>query len=227
MKIIIDLILCIIIALGAVLGIKFGFVKMASKPVKFVATLLIAFSTAGFFADAVVTPLIAPSVTGYISDFVYENCAGLTVDNVAEELPTLLKIAAALSGVDVTEVAGASGGSVVESIIEALTMPVIGIIAMIISFIAVYIIAKILLSLLLFLINLLFERGILGIFNRLLGFIFATGFAIIIAWGLAVVLELIFHLPAFETNAAVRDFEGGFFYRFFNTYNPIELLLSF
>ncbi len=227
MKIIIDLILCIIMASGAILGIKFGFVKMASRPVKFVATLVIAFSMAGAVADIVISPIITPSITGYISDFLYENCAGLTAENASEELPTLIKIAAAIFNIDINEVANASGGDVIENIIEALTSPVIKVISVIISFIVLYIAVKILLSLIIFLINLLFERGILGIFNRILGFVFASGFAIIIAWGLAVVLELVFKLPAFENNATVSSFEGGFFYRFFNTYNPIELLLSF
>ena len=227
LKIALEVLLCAIVVVGAVLGIKRGFVSIAAKPVKIIAAIAISVSLYATVSSAIVFPVIEAPVTNYISEFLYENCATIPAENVTEELPTLLKMAAGLANVDVENVASNAGAAVLDAIVEHLTAPVLNVISGLISFILVYFVASILLSIALWFLNLLFKDGVLGALNKFLGFVFGTSLFLIIAWGLAVVIELVFHLPAFESNELISTFEGGWIYRFFNTYNPIELLLSF
>ncbi len=225
MKIVIDIILCAIIAAGILFGVKFGFVKIAAKPVKFILALIIAFSFCSAVGESVVAPIIDTPVSGYVSDYLYDNCGDITAENAEEELPTLLKLAAGAAGIDVSEAAGE--GDVIANLVDALIDPVIGIISVIFAFFALYILARIALSIVFGVVNTLLDNGVLGAVNKLLGVIFATVIAIMMAWAAAVMLELLFHSAAFESNPQFSDFEGGFFYKLFNKYNPIELLLSF
>ena len=75
--------------------------------------------------------------------------------------------------------------------------------------------------------NKMFKEGVFGILNRILGFIFLTIIAVAAAWVLAVLISFVINLPAFHDINAIKEFTGGPFYRFFNNYNPVELLLSF
>ncbi len=225
MNIVIDIILCAVIAAGVVFGIKLGFVKIAAKPAKFLLALLIAFSMCSSVAQEVVAPMIDEPVTNYVSDFLYENCGDITADNANEELPTLLKFAAGMLDIDISEAAGE--GDVIANLVDVLIDPVIKIISSIFAFFALYILLKILLSLAFWVINILLSGGMLGFVNKLFGVVFSTLVAIMLAWGIAVVLEFVFHTPAIAQNPTIADFDGGFIYSFFNKYNPIELLLSF
>ena len=228
MNFIIDFLLVAVVVLGVWLGYRAGFIKMLAKPVRFFAVLIFAFSFAKSFSAAVVAPLIGPSITGYVSSHLYESASFITAENAAEELPTLIKISATLSGVDIEQlVHGTSGEELIERVVSELATPVINIVAVIISFIALYIIGRIVAFLLVALVNAFFSKGALGVFNKTLGCIFSTLFSIIIAWALAVMIGLVFHMPAMESNRLIKDFDGGIIYTFFNTYNPMELLLSF
>ncbi len=226
MNIIIDLILCVIIAAALAIGLKVGFVKIAAKPVKFVLALVIAFSVCSTVADMLIVPAIEQPVASYVSDFLYENCAGLTAENAGEELPTLLKIAAAIFGIDIAETASGAS-SVVDSIAESLTSPVVDVISIVASFFLCYFVVKILFGLAFMIINKIFEIGVFSIFNKALGLLLSGALGVVLAWAVAVVLEFVFKLPVLESNPTIASFEGGFIYRFFNTYNPMELLLSF
>lgn len=227
MKVVIEILLVAIIVFGTVFGVKKGFIEITAKPVKFIAALILAFNLCASIAEAIIAPMLYNPVVNYISEFMYENCASLTAENAAEELPTLLKIAAAIFNIDIAEAAASGTSTVIDNIIDALTAPVINVIAIIFSFIIVYFLAKLLLTLAIWLVNFLCKGGIIGAVNKILGFVFGALLSVIIAWAVAVLLDLIFHLPAFEGSELIANFEGGFFYRFFNTYNPIELLLSF
>lgn len=226
MQIVIEILLWSIIILGTIMCTKAGFVEIIAKPVKFIAALVLAFTLCSAVAESIISPMIQEPITNYISEFMYENCSTITAENATEELPTLLKIAAAIFNIDITEVA-ASGTDIVENIIESLTVPVISVISVVLAFIAVYVVSKLALTLVIWLINALCSGGLIGAVNRLLGLVFGVVLSVAVAWALAVILELVFHLPAFESSEAIANFEGGFLYTFFNTYNPIELLLSF
>jgi uncharacterized membrane protein required for colicin V production len=227
LNIIIDLILCAIIVLGAIIGVVRGFIRITAKPVKFIAAIVIAFSLCNPVAEKVVSPVIESSVTNYISDFLHEKCDEITPENAEEQLPTILKVAASIFDIDISETLEEGVNNVVETIVSTLAAPVVNIISVGIAFVGLYILSKIALSLLIFLIDLIFKNGVFGKLNKLLGFLFSTIIAIAAAWALAVLIAFVFNLPAFASNPQIQAFEGGFFYKFFNTYNPVELLLSF
>jgi len=227
MTIAFEIIIIAIFAVCAFIGIKFGFIKLAAKPVKFVLALILAFTLSSVVAEKVVTPIIDEPVTNYVSDFLYSNCSDLTGDNLNEKLPTLLKLAATVTNVDLESGMDMSGADLVAAIVDKLIGPVISFVSSLIAFFAVYFVSKILLWLVFWLINSCFGNGLLGVVNRVLGFLFFGFIGIVAAWGFAVITELVIHVPAFAENPTFASFEGGLLYNFFNTYNPMELLLSF
>ena len=226
MKIVIEILLCAIVIAGAVLGVKKGFVSIMAKPIKVIASLILSFVVCQGVADALVIPVIEGPITNYITEFLYTNCSGLTPENVAEELPTLLKISAAIFNVDINSMA-AESGDLLNNIVSKLTMPVIEVVSVIFAFVISLIIFRILMWVLFGIIDFAFKGGIFGVLNKTLGLVFGTTLSFVAAWAVAILLEFIFHAPIFEANELISNFEGGFFYNFFNTYSPIELLLSF
>ena len=227
LNIVVDIVLVAIVLIGAIVGIKKGFVRMAAKPVKFVAAIALAFAICSGVAETFITPLIEEPITNYVSEFLYENCSNLTADNAAEELPTLLKISAAIFNINVTDVAEGAGNAVIDAIVDNFTAPVINVISVIISFVVVYLLASLVFSIVLAIINAIFSNGVLGVLNKILGFIFTGAVAFIASWALAVLFAFVIHLPMLEGVELLNEFDGGFIYNFFNTYSPIELLLSF
>lgn len=222
MNIFIEILLWAIIAVGAALGIKSGFIRMAAKPVKLVLAIVIAFSLATAFAEGVVVPIIETPITNYIYDFLSENCPEINAENIMEELPTVLKMAAGMYGVDLEELAlEYAEFDIIREITNTLASPVIEIFSLIIAFVVLYFVSKLLISLALALLDLIFSGGIFGVLNRVLGGISGTVLAIVAAWGVAVLVEFLFHINSNGMENA------GFLYTFFNTYSPIELLLSF
>ena len=226
MKIIIEILLLAIIAIGAFIGVRRGFVMIASRPIKFILALVLAFSLCSAVAEAIFVPMIEAPVTNYVTDFLYSNCEGLTKENLSEDLPTLLKLAAAAADVDINE-AAVGEGTVVENIVVALVGPVVSFVARIIAFVAVYLLSRFVLFLAFLVIDQMLRHGIPGALNKFCGALLSSFLALIISWALAVTIEFIFHVPYFAEKSFIADFDGGFFYRFFNTYNPLELLLSF
>lgn len=226
LNVIVNIIISAIFIAGVIIGIKRGFISLAAKPVKFFLALVIAFSFASSFGAAIINPIIEAPITNYIKDFLYANCEGLTAANATEKLPTILKISAAIFGIDIAEVTG-NTTNVLDSIVESLTAPVISIISVIIAFILLYFVSKLLISIALWFINLVFQSGVFGFLNKLLGTVFGLCLSVIAAWAFVSVFEYAIHLPLFEGNAMIAEFEGTFLYGFFNSYSPIELLLSF
>ncbi|MBO5906807.1 MAG: hypothetical protein J6Q85_01455 [Clostridia bacterium] len=226
LNVIVNIIISAFFVAGVIIGIKRGFISLAAKPVKFFAALVIAFSFASAFGAAVINPIIEAPITNYIKDFLYTNCEGLTSSNAREELPTILKISAAIFGIDIGEVAS-NATNVLDAIVESLTAPVISVVSVIVAFIILYFISKVLLSVALWFVNLVFQSGVFGFLNKLLGTVFGLCLAVIVSWAFVAVFEYAVHLPMFAANPTVAEFEGTFIYGFFNSYSPMELLLSF
>lgn len=224
---IVDAALVLVVLIGTVIGYKRGFVAFIAKPLKFVLSIGLSFGYATRFAASVVTPMIEAPATNYIKEFLYTNCQNITAENVKEELPTMLKIAAATFNVDVSQVANDATGTVVDALADKLTSPVIGVISTVISFVVLLIILNVVLSVAIGFIKALFKNGVLGFFNKGLGLVFGFAFSFVVAWALAVGFDFAIHLPVLADNAWIQSFEGGAIYRFLNEYNPIELLLSF
>ena len=228
LNIIVDVAILLIILIGLILGIKRGFVKTVAKPVKVVLALVIAISFSSSIAESFVEPRIREPISNQMEEYVLENCDDINSENINEELPTVLKIAASLFEIDIDEIAGEEDGdTIVERIIKSLISPTIHVISLIITFIILYFLSGIALSIALWILNSMVDNGVIGVFNRILGAVFSTALAFVIAWAAASLFTYVINLPSISVHEWASDFEGGFIYKFFNTLNPIELLLSF
>ena len=222
MSIFVEILLWVILVIGIALGIKSGFIRMAAKPTKLILSLVLAFSLCTSVANGIVAPIIEQPITNYIYEFLVENCPEINIDNVAQELPTILKMAAGMYGIDIEEIVAQNAGrDIIAEITATLAEPVISIFALIISFVLLYVISKLLITLALSLIDLIFSNGVFGALNKTLGGISGAIISFAVAWAVAVFIEFLYHI-----NGAGLD-NPGVLYTFFNTYSPIELLLSF
>ena len=227
-NVIFDIILIGILAAGALIGYKNGFIDTVARPVKFVLALVIAFSLARTVGNVLVEPLIGPAISHKLTDILVEKYADVTATTASSELPTLVKIAASFCGVDIQQVATVSDGAlVIESIANAVAAPVVSLISLVLGFIVAHILAKLVLKFLLILINTLVNNGIAGVVNRTLGCVFTLFLAFVVGWGITCISEFIFNIPAIASASGVENFTGGAIYRFFRTFTPLDLLLSF
>ena len=223
-----DIVLVGILLIGALIGFKNGFVVTIAKPVKFVLALVLAFTLARTVGDYLVEPLIGPAISHKLRDILIEKYANITATTANRELPTLVKVAASLCGVDIQQVATVSdGASVIEAVANAVAAPVVSLISLVFGFIIAYIVAKIVLKFVLMVINTLVNNGIAGVINKTLGCVFTLFLAFVVGWGLTCISEFVFNIPAIASMSGVDEFTGGTVYRFFRTFTPLDLLLSF
>ncbi len=227
LKIFFEVVLIGLLVGGSYYGIKMGFFNIAAKPIKFVLGLLFAFSLCNVVGTYIIAPMIQAPITNYIKEFMYDNCANLSPDNVVEEMPTLLKMAGAAFNVQIADMSGSTTDAVLDNIILNLTSPAVILISIGIAFILLFLLSKLLFSGGILLINSVFDIGILGKINRTMGFILAGLLAFLAAWALVGIVDFFFHLSIFDGVEVIRSFRGGWIYRLFNSLSPIELLLSF
>ena len=227
-NIIIDVAIVIILLIGAIWGWKSGFINTVAKPVKFVLTIIISLALASWVGSAIIQPMISEPVTNKLAEFLTEKCGELTAENALEELPTLIKVAAALAGVNIENLATEAGqAELVNSIIDAVTEPVLNIISVIIAYLVLHIVVSIILTIIFAIINAMVEGGFVGFVNSLLGSLILTFLAATIVWGICAISDLVLNLPILQEQPWVAEFTGGFIYNFFKSLNPIDLLLSF
>jgi uncharacterized membrane protein required for colicin V production len=222
MSVFVEIVLWAILVVGIALGVRAGFIRMAAKPVKLILSLVLAFTLCASVAEGVVAPIIEQPITNYIYEFLAENCPELNIENVVEELPTVLKMAAGMYGIDVEEIVAQNAGrDIIGEITAVLAEPVISIFAIIISFVILFLISKLLVTLALALVDLVFSNGVFGALNKTLGGLSGAIISVAVAWAVAVLIEFLYHINGTGMENA------GILYVFFNTYSPIELLLSF
>lgn len=227
-NVIFDILLVGILVAGAIMGIKKGFVVTVSKPIKFVAALALAFSLAGFVGSTFIEPIIGPAISHKLSDILIEKYSEITAENASESLPTLIKFAASMCGIDINSVAStAEGGAVIEAIVDSVTGPVVEVFGVIFGFIITYILGKILFNFLMMLVNSIVKKGIVGKVNKALGCVFALFLAFVICWAFTALSEFVLNIPLIASAEWVESFNGGPIYRFFKSFTPLDLLLSF
>lgn len=226
--IVLDLVLIAILLIGAFVGYKIGFIKTVCRPLRGLLALVLAFFTASPIGNAIVKPLISTPIVNQLSAFLNERCGELTVENAAERLPTLIKMAMGICGLDINEIVASAGGeTVAESIVLAVSDAFVGIVATIIAFIVLLFVFKMLMGLLISIVNGILDRGIVGLVNKILGCVVTFIFAFFVCWAISAIFESVIHLPVFVDSGWTDEFNGGFIYKFFKLINPIELLLSF
>ena len=227
LKVTFDVILVSIVLLGALFGFKRGFILTVTKPVKWFLAFLLAFLLASTVSKYIVQPMIEEPLTNQITKYIVEECDTITPENVEEELPTLLKLAAGAFDVDLASIADGGSEPFVYKLVSELTVPAAHLVSLILSFFITYILAKILLSISISLLNHVFEVGVLDTFNKILGFIFGAGFAFVSAWLLVVIFDYGISIPAIAKTEFAAAFDGGLIYDFFKKMSPLDLLLSF
>ena len=163
-----------------------------------------------------------------IEAVIVEKCQDITAENADNELPTLVKFAAGLSGIDVNELVGEKlAENAADVIANTLTAPIISIVSVILAFIILYFGSRILMTLIFAITATVADGGVVGFINKFLGFIFSALMMVIVCWCLTALFDFIVHTPALEGVSWAKDFTGGYIYEFFRTFSPIDLLLSF
>ena len=223
-----DLILLAVLFVGAFMGYKNGFLFTVVKPVKFALALVLAITLASFVGEYMVEPIIGPAISHKLSDILFEKYSEITAATANESLPTLVKFAASLcglnlSGITVTE----EGMSIIEAVVNAVTEPVVDIIGTLFGFIIAYFGAKLLLGFGLNFLNTMIDGGMVGKANRILGSVFTFFLAFMAVWLITSVSEFILNIPIIASLKWVDGFSGGLVYRFFRSFTPLDLLLSF
>lgn len=226
--IIFDLIIVLVLALAGFIGVKVGFFNILAKPFKYVGAIVITLGFARPFGLSVVYPMIYKSVSNKVSVYLLDKCAEITQATAIEELPTLIKFAASLWGIDLESIVSGSGAqSLIQSIIDKVMEPVVGVISIVIGGIVLYILSKLLLGLALWLINSVLDNGAIGVVNKTLGCIFTLIIAFIAVWAIVGCSDFIINLPIIHNTEWGAEFTGGIVYRFFKNLSIVDLLLSF
>ena len=227
-NIIIDAILVAIVIIGGVIGFKKGFILTITQPVKWLCALLLAFLLCEFVGENIIVPMIEDPVTNQITEYLTEKCGEMTKETVSEDMPTLLKLAAGVIGIDITAFEGSDSSALIAEIVDKLALPAINLFAVIVSFILLYIILKLCLGLVIKLVDvLIFDKGLIGGVNKALGAIFGAAFAFVLTWLIVMVFGYVISIPALAEAEWVAKFTGGYVYRFFDSITPLDLLLSF
>ena len=227
MSIVIDIILCAILIGGIVLGIKRGFVLTLAKPVKIFAALYLSAVLCVSVGASLIFPLIHGPITTKISSFLFTKCSEITAATATEKLPSLLKLAAGMSGIDVTALEARTSEEYIQQLVDNLATPAINLISSIIAFFILNIVLRIVLSLLLNLFGTLCNMGVIGVINKTIGCVFGFLFAFVIAWAFTFAFDYVIHIPKIASSDWAANFSGGFIYKFFRSTTPIDFLLSF
>ena len=229
-NIVVDIVLVALLLIGAIIGAVKGFIKTVAKPIKWVAALAFSFSVAPSLGDGLIKPLILSPVTSQLAAYLNEKYAEITAENAGASLPTLIRIAAGLCGINISDVATNAENSditVLNAIINAISDPVVGVISVIIAFIALYVVSNLVLSLVIAIINAIVDHGVVGIINRILGCILTLALSFVVVWLLVSVFDTVISIPSVAEAEWVKEFTGGWVYSFLKTYSPLDLLLSF
>lgn len=216
MEIVIDLLLLGSLIGALVAGYRRGFVEVIAKLVKFLGSFFLAFKFSKDVSVSVFQPMLQEPITKSFSDFLTEKCGELTVGNVEQELPLMLKLIANLFDINISEIAGGASTSVSEALALSFTEPVVAFVSVIVSFFVVLLVAFVALSVVFFVINLIFSAGPLGLFNKIIGALLMMALCAI---GCSLIVSVVSWICGPEF-----DF-GGPLFQLFNTYSPLDALL--
>ncbi len=222
-----DILIVAVFLLGALIGIKKGFIVTVAKPVKLVAAIFIALYGSSAVSTALIEPVVGPAVTNKLTEILLAEYAHITAET-AEQLPALVKLAASLCGIDIENIAStAEGMSVIQAITDAVTSPVVELFSRMVAFVLIYIVAKLALGIVVSVINLIVNNGIIGVLNKALGCVFTVFLAFIVVWGITTCAEFVLNIPVIAAMPWAEGFTGGPVYQFFKSFTPLDLLLSF
>lgn len=217
-----DVILIIILVLGSYFGYTRGFFRMVARPMRLVLCFGISIALCRPFGKSLIAPLIEAPITNYIEELMLKKLTGLSPDASVTEIPTVMRIAAAIFHLpaDITV-------DTVEQIVSSFSTPVVSMISVALAFIILLLLLRIAFNLLVDLADGILSIGVIGSLNRFFGVLLSCGAAFVAAWMFTQVVDLLLRSPLIINSEITRDFGGGPIYRFFISFSPLRLLLSF
>lgn len=227
-NILFDAILIGILCVGVASGIKHGFVGTVAKPIKLLAAFSLAVSMAPTVGSSIIEPIIGPIITREISEVIREKYYSVNTSVTVGSLPNIIRILSVVSGVEIDSLpSGTESSSVIDNVVDTLTSPLVNVIGTVLGFIVVYFISKIFFKLFISFVDRIVKGGIMGTVNSALGCVLTLFLSFVVAWAVTSASEFVFSLPNVASAKWVEGFSGGPVYRFFRTFSPLDLLLSF
>ena len=211
-----DGILIVVLLVGLLLGYKKGFFGTVTKPLKFIASVCITIVVAAPILNAWTRPLFVGKVETWIYDSLVESGANITAENATESMPVALRLLAQILNVDVSGIDASSGTEgLIKAISSAVAAPIGNFVAVVITYVLLFVSIMILLKILIALLDILFARGILGKINKILGLLLGGVFATVTACIIANV--------AFKVSPEIA---GGPITEFFKNINPFAVIMK-
>lgn len=221
-----DVILVLILVLGSYFGYTRGFFRMVARPMRIVLCFGLAFAFCRPLGESLIAPLIEAPITNYIEEFMLEKLAGISPDASVTEIPTVMRIAAVIFDLPAEPTIDTAEGTI-EQIISSLATPAVNMISVAVAFIILLLLLRIAFNLLVDLADGFLSIGVIGSLNRFFGVILSCTVAFVAAWTFTQGLDLLLRTPLLLESEMTRDFDGGPIYRFFISFSPLRLLLSF
>ena len=229
-NILFDLVILSFIVLGGIYGVKKGFISAIARPVKKISSVVLAMLLANPIGNALISPIIGPAISHKVSDILIEKYSNVLASSANESLPTVIRFAASMSGINLSESATTADGKILmEHIADSVTSPIVSILAVAAGFVVSFFIVKTLLNILFAFLDKKAKnsKGAINKLNKILGCVFAVLLSLAIAWCFTVSIEFFFNIPILARANAIDNFTGGPVYKLFKSISPLELLLSF
>ncbi len=218
-----DILLCLAIAVGFIVGAVRGFVRSVAKPIRIVCAGFLAYLLCSVIGPNLIQPVVQAPISNQVSDFLVEKCETLDIDH----LPSLLKFAASLCNLDLSAYEGETTEESAHLIAEAVAEPLARILSIAIAFVLLFILCSLLLRLLLAVIDHSLKNSPLKGFNRALGSVTGGLMGIVCVWLFCALFTWVVSLPAFAEAEWAIECQKGVVYGLFRSIDPLELLLSF
>lgn len=225
-----DIVILSFIILGGIYGVKKGFISAIARPVKKISSLVLAMLLANPIGNALISPIIGPAISHKVSEVLTEKYSNVLASSANESLPTVIRFAASMSGINLSESATTADGKILmEHIADSVTAPIVSILAAAAGFVVSFFIVKTLLNILFAFLDKKAKnsKGAMNKANKILGCVFAVLLSLAIAWCFTVSIEFFFNIPILARANAIDNFTGGPIYKLFKSISPLELLLSF
>ena len=214
---VIDGVLTLTVLICAIIGVARGFFATLSKPVRIIASVCLTFCIASPIISAWTGPYFINRFSMSIEEYLIANCGNITAENALNSLPTLLKLFAFISGVELgSDLENMTGADIISNLAEKLGAAVGNAVAVAVTYLGLFIILSLLLGVVLSVFNKIFSSGVLGVINKILGLIFGLSIGVVLSCLIASIVSNV-----------SPDFLGGFVYDFFKTFNPLSFILSF
>ncbi len=226
LNLVFDVILILLLVLGSYFGYTRGFFRMVARPMRLVLCFGISIALCRPFGESLVAPLIEAPISNYIEELMLEKLTGLSPDTSVIEIPMVMRIAAVIFDLPADLATDTSEGTV-EHIVSSLATPAVNMISVAIAFLILLLFLRITFNLLVELADGVFSIGVIGSLNRFFGAILSCALAFVGAWLFTQGVDLLFRTPLLLDSEMTRDFDGGPIYRFFISFSPLRLLLSF